>query len=171
MVFSFGFFIIFATSSFTSLMNCSATPGCVCSIVTQIWMLWTDKSRTCTEPQVNLTDKHYSKRLSMWFYLDGNWRVLRFQPFDVSALDKRNISNTLEPKATTETSGFPNTNSPSTLRTLRKKNQLIKQEILKMQRWRMVTLYLVSLTLLQWCGLSEQPSWWPPRSHFLPYAS
>lgn len=42
-VFSFGFFMIIATSSLTSLINFSATPGCVCSIVTQMWMLWTDK--------------------------------------------------------------------------------------------------------------------------------
>lgn len=74
-----------------------------------------------------------------WFYLEGNWRVFRFHPFDVSALDKRNISNTLEPKATTETSGFPNTNSPSTLRMLKKKkvsNQFIDQYVLKMQWWK-----------------------------------
>ncbi len=44
-VFSLGFFMIMATSLFTSPMNCSATPGCVCSIVTQIWMLKDNNKR------------------------------------------------------------------------------------------------------------------------------
>ncbi len=53
-----------------------------------------------------------------WPYLDGNCRVLRFQPFEVSALDKRKISKTSEPSATTDTSGSPNTNIPSIWRIL-----------------------------------------------------
>lgn len=38
-VFSLGFFMMMATCSWTSRMNRSATPGCVCRTVQQMWML------------------------------------------------------------------------------------------------------------------------------------
>lgn len=44
--------------------------------------------------------------------LDGNCSVFRFQPFDVSAFERRKMSKSSEPMATTDTSGFPNTNTP-----------------------------------------------------------
>ncbi len=135
-VFSLGFFMIMATSLFTSLTNCSATPDCVCSIVTQIWMLKDNNKRaTNNDLRNNFSDQclklmhgclHISLHnlhiphctLFFWPYLDGNCRVLRFQPFEVSALDKRKISKTSEPSATTDTSGSPNTNIPSIWRIL-----------------------------------------------------
>lgn len=51
-------------------------------------------------------------------YLAGNCSVLRFQPFAVSALDRRKISKSSEPKATTDTSGSPSTITPLILRIL-----------------------------------------------------
>lgn len=51
-------------------------------------------------------------------YLAGNCSVLRFQPFAVIALDRRNISKSSEPKATTDTSGSPSTTTPLILRIL-----------------------------------------------------
>lgn len=54
-------------------------------------------------------------------YLAGNCSVLRFQPFAVIALDRRNISKSSEPKATTDTSGSPSTTTPLILWILPKK--------------------------------------------------
>lgn len=59
-----------------------------------------------------LTSYQKTPFVEISIYLDGYCSVFRFQPFDVSALDKRKISNSLEPIATTDTSGFPNTNTP-----------------------------------------------------------
>lgn len=54
----------------------------------------------------------------MFSYLEGNCSVFRFQPFDVSALDRWKISKSSEPIATTDTSGSPNTKMPLILLTL-----------------------------------------------------
>ena len=51
-------------------------------------------------------------------HLEGNCSVLRFQPLVLRALDNLKMSKTLDPRATTETSGRPKTNSPSTSRHL-----------------------------------------------------
>ena len=56
-------------------------------------------------------------------YLDGYCSVFRFQPLVVSALERRKISKSLEPMATTDTSGLPNTNSPFILRTLQDRGE------------------------------------------------
>lgn len=54
----------------------------------------------------------------MFLYLEGNCSVFRFQPFDVSALDRWKMSKSSEPIATTDTSGSPNTKMPLILLTL-----------------------------------------------------
>lgn len=46
-VFSLGFFMMMATCSLTALINWSATPGCVCRTVQQMWMLGKRRSHTC----------------------------------------------------------------------------------------------------------------------------
>lgn len=102
-----------ATCSLTSRIKWSATPGCVCRTVQQMWML--------EKTLISLPYSHNNVpniQTSHDAYLAGNCSVLRFQPFDVSALDRRKISKSSEPKATTETSGSPSTITPLILRIL-----------------------------------------------------
>lgn len=59
-------------------------------------------------------------------HLEGYCSVFRFQPLDVSALDRRKISKTCDPIATTDTSGSPNTNTPFILRILEGKKKVFE---------------------------------------------
>lgn len=58
-------------------------------------------------------------------YPEGNCSVFKFQPFLHKASDKRKISNTFEPMATTEVAGLPKMKMPSTLRRLKKEREYI----------------------------------------------
>jgi hypothetical protein len=51
-------------------------------------------------------------------YLEGNCKAFSFQFRAVSSSPNANISNCLDPKATTQTSGWPNTNTPLVSRSL-----------------------------------------------------
>lgn len=90
------------------VQNCATNVDAVPEESTQL-LLGTVSIRHMTQPV-------YCHLCSV--YLDGYCSVFRFQPFDVSALDRRKISKTSEPIATTDTSGSPNTNTPFTFWTL-----------------------------------------------------
>ena len=131
-VFSLGFFMMMATCSLMSRMKLSATPACVCRTVQQMWMLGKETSNSSYTPKyliVLLKMRLIVISPPPYVYLDGYCNVFRFQPFDVSALDRRKISKSSEPIATTDTSGSPNTNTLFILRIL-----LIKQHRLTMIR-------------------------------------
>ena len=117
---SLGFFMMMATCSFTSLTKRSTTPGCVCRTVQQMWML--KKSSLYTYSGLRPSSYSNYPILKLYtnkdVYLAGNCNVLRFQPFAVSAFERRKISKSSEPKATTDTSGSPSTITPFILRIL-----------------------------------------------------